>query len=55
MARQHKTGIQLSKILHLSRNSVYRRLNGQIPFDLEELEVVSEWLDTDVGALGMVT
>ncbi len=51
LARQRKTGRELAILLGLSRNSTYRRLNGEIPFDLVELEQITNWLGRDATAI----
>ncbi|QIK62313.1 hypothetical protein G7068_03160 [Leucobacter viscericola] len=50
MARQRKDANQLMEVLHLSRNSVYRRMNGDVPFNLNEIATVSEWLNVPISA-----
>jgi len=50
IARQRRTASDLTDILHLSRNSVYRRVNGEVPFDLNEITLVSSWLGVPTSA-----
>lgn len=51
MARRKRTAPQLQELLHLSRNSVYRRMNGEVPFDLAELDEVARWLSLPLAQL----
>lgn len=54
MARRKRTATHLQELLHLSRNSVYRRMNGDVPFDLEELDRVARWLALPLSSLTTV-
>ena len=54
MARRKRTATDLVNVLHMSRNSVYRRMNGEVPFDLAELQLVAEWLGVSLVALSAV-
>lgn len=51
MARQRRTATDLIQVLHISRNSVYRRMNGETPFDLAELETVASLLNLPLTVL----
>lgn len=54
MARRKRTATHLQELLHLSRNSVYRRMNGDVPFDLSELDQVARWLSLPLASLTTV-
>lgn len=49
MARQRKSGVELASLLHLSQQSVSRRVNGETDLTLDELEVVARWLDVSLA------
>jgi transcriptional regulator with XRE-family HTH domain len=52
--RMIRTGVkrtELAEVLHLSRTAISRRLNGEIPFDVTELELVAGLLGTTSDAL----
>lgn len=51
MARQRLPQIALAKHLGLSQAAVSRRLNGQTPFDVNELVAVAALLDVPAAAL----
>lgn len=44
MARQEMTGIELSRVTGLSNNYLARRLRGEFPFTLNDLEPVASAL-----------
>lgn len=48
MARQHKRVADLARILDGSLATATRRLNGRIPFSLNELADVAGWLRVPV-------
>lgn len=48
LARNRKRYIDIAPILHVSRATAYRRINGQEPFDVAELERVAEFLGIEV-------
>lgn len=50
IARQRRAALDLTEVLHLSRASVYRRVNGEVPFDLAEIEQISRWLGVPASA-----
>lgn len=50
MARAQRNATELQSLLHISRNSVYRRMNGEIPFDLSEIHTIANWLELRVEA-----
>ena len=45
MASQRRTSEALARVLGVTEPTVAARLDGQIPFDLVELERVAGWLD----------
>lgn len=51
MARKRVTGTTLAQALGVSQPTLSRRLNGHIPFDLDELEVVGKVLGVSVSDL----
>ena len=44
MAAQHRTGEALARVLGVTEPTIGSRLDGEIPFDLVELERVADWL-----------
>jgi transcriptional regulator with XRE-family HTH domain len=44
MAWQKRTGVDLAKHLGVAQPTISKRLNGETPFDLDEIERVAEWL-----------
>ena len=44
MASQQRTGAALAHVLGVTEPTVATRLDGEIPFDLVELERVAGWL-----------
>lgn len=51
MARQKKTGKDLSSTLGLTQSTTSRRLTGEVPFDMAEIFTVSDWLGIAVTEL----
>jgi BetR domain. len=51
MARQHKTSQDLADVLSISQSSASRRMNGQVPIDLDEVYLVAQWLDVPLSTL----
>lgn len=51
MLRTGTKQADLAEVLGLSQAAVSRRLNGEIPFDVTELEKVAERLGTTAAAL----
>lgn len=51
LTRQRRTQAELAARLNLSQPTIARRLNGEVPFDLAELEAMAEWFGLDVEAL----
>lgn len=45
MARQQKTGSELAQVLNCSQSSASRRMTGEISLDLDEIAVISDWLN----------
>ena len=43
-AAQHRTRAALAKVLGVTESTVATRLDGEIPFDLVEIERVAGWL-----------
>ena len=48
LARSRKRYIDIAPVLHVSRATAYRRINGSEPFDVAELEKVAAFLDISV-------
>lgn len=51
MVRQRKTGVDLSRFLNCSQQAASRRLTGKVPFDLDEVAAIAQWLDVEPMAL----
>ncbi|MGX5770789.1 helix-turn-helix domain-containing protein [Microbacterium trichothecenolyticum] len=51
MARQRITQAELAKALHLSQPAVARRLSGEVPFDLAELDATARVLKVRASRL----
>lgn len=51
LARRKLSRRDLESILGLSQPSVARRVNGDTPFNLAELEQICEWLSINPGDL----
>ncbi len=49
MARQRRSQRQVADALGVSGTYVWRRLTGQVPFDLAELEAVAAYLGRPVA------
>jgi transcriptional regulator with XRE-family HTH domain len=45
MARQNVPQRELGRVLGLSQGAAWRRLKGEVPFDVSELSKVAELLD----------
>lgn len=51
LARQQKDRNELAAVLGRGRNYVSVRVNGKLPFKLDEIETAAEWLGVDVTSL----
>lgn len=51
MARQRKTGVELAALLDVSQQAASRRLAGAVPFSMDEIVVVAQWLGVEVVTL----
>ena len=51
MARQRKTQQELATTLGVNAHTAGRRIRGEVPFDVVELEVIAAWLDVPVSRL----
>jgi transcriptional regulator with XRE-family HTH domain len=51
MARQNRKGKDLARLLGCSKQSAYRRMNGETPLNLNELELLARWLKVTVTTL----
>ncbi len=49
MGRQRKSGSWLARALNQSQSAVQRRLQGEHPFDLDELSAVAAALDVPIS------
>ena len=48
LARGRKRYIDIAPVLHVSRATAYRRINGEEPFDVAELEKIAAYLGISV-------
>ena len=51
MTTQQRSSGALAEVLGVSEPTVRKRLDGEIPFDLVELERTAAWLDTTPSEL----
>jgi transcriptional regulator with XRE-family HTH domain len=51
MARQRKTQLELAETLRVNAHTAGRRIRGEVPFDVVELEAIAIWLDVPVAQL----
>lgn len=51
MARRQVKPGAIAELLGCSRQTLWRRLNGFVPFDVAQLEVIANRLDVPVSAL----
>lgn len=51
MARQNKTQADLAELLGVTRQSVSRRMVGQVDFGISELTTIAEFLDVPIADL----
>lgn len=51
LARRGKTRGDLRPVLGLSYTAVQRRISGEIPLDVEEVEKIARYLDVPISAL----
>jgi len=51
LARQRKSGRELSRALDWSTASTWRRLSGTHPFDINELAAVADFLGVPLSSL----
>lgn len=51
MARRRVSQSGLAAELGIAQSGLSRRLNGQVPFDIDELEKLSTFLEVPVGTL----
>ncbi|WP_292698057.1 helix-turn-helix transcriptional regulator [Microbacterium sp. 69-10] len=51
MARQRMEFVQVASIIHVSRATAYRRINGEIPFDVTEIEAIGRHLGVTVDEI----
>lgn len=49
VARRKIRTAELAALLDLSRTTVWRRLNGEYPFDVAELAAIAAHLDVPIG------
>lgn len=48
MGARKKTAADLARLLHVSRDTAARRINGEVDINLGELEAIAGWLDVPV-------
>jgi hypothetical protein len=53
MAFQQKTVVELAGVLGVSRQSARRRYDGDMPFALNEVEAIAEWLNIERSQIVM--
>lgn len=51
LARQRKTQQELATTLGVNAHTAARRIRGEVPFDVVELEVIAAWLGVPVAQL----
>jgi transcriptional regulator with XRE-family HTH domain len=51
MARQRKTQLELAEALGVNAHTAGRRIRGEVPFDVVELESISSWLGVPITQL----
>lgn len=51
LARQRRRANELVPVIGLTRNHVYRRVRGEVPFDLAEIEAVASFLGVPIASL----
>jgi transcriptional regulator with XRE-family HTH domain len=51
MADQRKKGRELADLLNKSQSSASRRMRGETPLNLNELETVAPWLGVSISRL----
>jgi len=51
MAAQRRSAVQLASLLAIGHRAALRRVNGEMPFSLGELDKVAAWLDVSVSSL----
>lgn len=51
LARKRKRFIEIAAVLGVSRATAYRRINGEEPFDVAELEKIAAYLEIDVQVI----
>lgn len=51
MARHRKTSLDLANVLNVSQSSASRRMTGEKSLDLDEVEVIAEWLNIPVSPI----
>lgn len=49
MARQNAPQRELGRVIGLSQGAAWRRLKGDVPFDVAELALVADWLKTPLS------
>lgn len=47
MGFQHRSVADLAELLNVSRQSAKRRYDGELPYSLNEIEAVADWLKVD--------
>lgn len=51
MAAQRRSAVQLAALLDIGHRAALRRVNGEMPFSLGELDQVAAWLEVSVSSL----
>lgn len=51
LARHRKTQAGLAQALGIQRSSMHRRMSGEQPFDVNELQIAADYLDVPVASL----
>lgn len=51
LARKRKTQQDLARKLNVNAHTAGRRIRGEVPFDVVELEVIADWLEVPIERL----
>lgn len=49
MAKKRVTGMNLAKILGISQNAFYQKINGKRKFTADELGIIAETLEAEIN------
>lgn len=51
MSRRRKTQAELASLLGMAQSGISQRMNGKVPFDVEEIYSIALWLDVPITTL----